>query len=68
MKLLRLKLSDQLHARLRRMAASEVRECDDNFVSAGTMQSIGVRALTRLVDEHENQNNPRPSVQNERAK
>ncbi len=51
MKLLRIKLPDSLHARLRRMASDEEYAAQDRFTTSGTMQSLALRALTRLADE-----------------
>ncbi len=53
MKLLRIKLPDQLHARLRRMASDEEYAAQDRFTTSGTMQSLALRALTRLADERD---------------
>ncbi len=62
MKLLRIKLPDQLHARLKVQAA----------VWGGSMQNIAVGAIEEAVHTAEitakSQANPRPSVQNERAR
>lgn len=48
---LRIKLPDQLHARLRRMASDEEYAAQDRFTTSGTMQSLALRALTRLAGE-----------------
>ncbi len=63
MKLLRIKLPDSLHARLKVQCA----------VDAVSMQEAGVEALAEWISERglanaQTQNNPRSNVQNERAR